>query len=39
MSALMAGFEILFSLVFYLCAVLYLRPAKQAAKKNAARTT
>lgn len=39
MSALMAGFEIILSLVFYLCAVFYLRPAKQAAKKNAARTT
>lgn len=38
MSALMAGFEILFSLVFYLCAIFYLRPAKQASKKNAART-
>lgn len=39
MSALMAGLEIIFSFVFYLCAVLYLRPAKRAAKKNAARTT
>lgn len=39
MSALMAGLEIVFSFIFYLCAVLYLRPAKRAAKKNAARTT
>src|SRR5690606_21682224 len=38
MSALMAGFEILFSFTFYLCAVLYLRPAKRAAKQNAVRT-
>lgn len=36
-SALMAGLEIVFSLVFYLCAIFYLRPAKRAAKKNAAR--
>ncbi|NYT61206.1 DUF2069 domain-containing protein [Alcaligenaceae bacterium] len=39
LSALMAGFEILFSFTFYLCAVLYLRPAKRAAKQNAVRTT
>jgi uncharacterized membrane protein len=38
-SALMGGLEIVFSLVFYLCAIFYLRPAKQAAKKNAARIT
>ncbi len=38
MSALMAGFEIALSLAFYLCAVLYLRPAKRAAKRNAARS-
>lgn len=36
MSALMAVFEIVFSLAFYLCAVLYLRPAKRAAKAKAA---
>jgi uncharacterized membrane protein len=35
LSALMAGFEILFSFVFYLCAILYLRPAKRAAKQRA----
>ncbi len=33
MSAIMAGLEIACSLVFYLCAILYLRPAKKAAKK------
>lgn len=33
MSALMAGLEITFSLVFYICAIAYLRPAKKAAKK------
>ncbi|MFW7342772.1 DUF2069 domain-containing protein [Pollutimonas sp. H1-120] len=37
MSAWMGGLEILFSLIFYLCAVCYLRPAKRAAKQNAAR--
>lgn len=37
MSAWMGGLEILFSLTFYLCAVCYLRPAKRAAKQNAAR--
>lgn len=31
-SALMAGLEIIFSLVFYVCAIAYLRPAKKAAK-------
>ncbi|HUH59022.1 MAG TPA: DUF2069 domain-containing protein [Candidimonas sp.] len=39
LSAMMGGLEIALSLVFYLCAILYLRPAKQAAKKNAARPT
>lgn len=34
-SALMAYFEIALSLVFYLCAIFYLRPAKQAARRNA----
>lgn len=34
MSALMAWFEIALSFVFYLCAILYLRPAKQAARRN-----
>jgi uncharacterized membrane protein len=37
LSATMAGLEIVFSLIFYLCAICYLRPAKQAAKRNAAR--
>lgn len=32
-SAAMGGLEILFSLIFYLCAIFYLRPAKRAAKK------
>jgi uncharacterized membrane protein len=36
-SAVMAGLEIVFSLAFYLCAICYLRPAKRAAKQNAAR--
>jgi len=36
LSALMAGLEIFFSLVFYLCAIFYLRPAKRAAKQKAA---
>ena len=35
MSALMAGFEIALSVVFYLCAILYVRPAKRAAKAKA----
>jgi uncharacterized membrane protein len=35
LSALMAWFEILFSFVFYLCAILYLMPAKRAAKQRA----
>src|SRR5690554_187665 len=36
LSALMGGLEIAFSLVFYLCAIFYLKPAKRAAKQNAA---
>ncbi len=32
MSALMAVFEIALSVSFYLCAILYLRPSKRAAK-------
>lgn len=35
LSALMGWFEIAFSFVFYLCAILYLRPAKRAARQNA----
>ena len=35
MSVLMAWFEIALSFSFYLCAILYLRPAKQAARRNA----
>lgn len=35
MSVLMAWFEIVLSFTFYLCAILYLRPAKQAARRNA----
>jgi len=31
-SVLMASIEIVLSFVFYLCAILYLRPAKRAAK-------
>lgn len=34
LSALMGGLEITFSLIFYLCAILYLRPAKMAAKQK-----
>jgi len=34
-SAAMAWMEIVLSFVFYLCALLYLRPAKQAAKRRA----
>lgn len=34
LSALMGGLEITFSLIFYLCAILYLRPAKLAAKQK-----
>lgn len=34
MSQLMAWFEIAFSFSFYVCAILYLRPAKQAARRN-----
>ncbi|MGB6103967.1 MAG: DUF2069 domain-containing protein [Pusillimonas sp.] len=36
LSALMGGLEIIFSLVFYLCAIFYLRPAKRAAKQGQA---
>lgn len=36
MSAAMAGIEIFLSLVFYLCAIFYLRPAKRQAKLLAA---
>jgi uncharacterized membrane protein len=32
-SVLMASLEIVLSLVFYCCAIFYLRPAKQAAKR------
>lgn len=39
LSALMGGLEIVFSLVFYLCAIFYLKPAKRVAKKNAAQRT
>lgn len=35
MSALMAGIEIALSLVFYLCTLFYIRPAKRAAKAQA----
>lgn len=35
MSVLMAWFEIVLSLTFYVCAILYLRPAKQAARRKA----
>ncbi|MGE4371262.1 MAG: DUF2069 domain-containing protein [Burkholderiaceae bacterium] len=35
-SAMMAGLEIVFSLVFYVCAILYLRPAKRQARLLAA---
>lgn len=35
LSVLMAWFEIVLSFTFYLCAILYLRPAKQAARRNA----
>lgn len=36
LSALMAGGEIMLTLVFYLCAIFYLRPAKRQAKLLAA---
>lgn len=36
LSALMAGGEIVLTLVFYLCAIFYLRPAKRQAKLLAA---
>ncbi len=35
LSALMGWFEIVLSFTFYLCAILYLKPAKQAARRNA----
>lgn len=38
MSAMMAGLEIAFSLVFYLCAIFYLRPAKRSARQKPARS-
>ncbi|MFA5520442.1 MAG: DUF2069 domain-containing protein [Castellaniella sp.] len=34
-SAALAGVEILLSFIFYLCAILYLRPAKRAARRAA----
>jgi len=34
-SALMAVLEIILSLIFYLCAIFYLRPAKLAARQRA----
>lgn len=34
LSAYLAMLEILFSFIFYICALFYLRPAKQAAKKR-----
>lgn len=37
LSVLMAWFEIGLSFMFYLCALLYLRPAKQAARARAGR--
>ena len=36
LSTLMAALEIAFSLVFYCCAIFYLKPAKRAAKQQAA---
>ncbi|MCC2596853.1 DUF2069 domain-containing protein [Pusillimonas sp. MFBS29] len=36
LSAWMGGLEIFFSLIFYLCAIFYLKPAKKAAKQVAA---
>lgn len=35
LSVLMAWFEIVLSFAFYVCAILYLRPAKQAARQKA----
>ncbi len=35
-SAVMAGLEIALSLVFYLCAIFYVRPAKRQARRAAA---
>lgn len=35
LSAALAGVEIVLSFLFYLCAILYLRPAKQAARRAA----
>lgn len=37
-SVLMAALEIILSFIFYLCAILYLRPAKRAAKQRAAQS-
>lgn len=34
LSAWLAGIEILLSFTFYVCAIMYLRPAKQAAKRR-----
>ncbi len=39
LSALMGWFEIVLSFTFYLCAILYLKPAKQAARRNAKKAT
>lgn len=39
LSAMMGWFEIVLSFTFYLCAILYLRPAKQAARRNAKEAT
>ncbi len=36
MWVLMASIEIVLSMIFYVCALLYLRPAKRAAKQHAA---
>lgn len=35
LSAMMGGVEAALALIFYLCAIFYLRPAKRAAKQNA----
>ncbi len=39
MSVMMACIEIFFSTVFYICAIMYLRPAKRAAKQRSALAT
>lgn len=39
LSAAMGGLEIALSLIFYLCAIFYLRPAKRAAKQASTRRT